>query len=93
MLVVNSEQIYKNNTVLNYLPKRIRKFMYFVEWEELEEIRLRLGLPLILQYRDGTFFLNDKGQTVLIGENLFTVTKNAGKNVVIRFYRNGFGIR
>lgn len=75
MLVVNSEQIYKNNTVLNYLPKRIRKFMYFVEWEELEEIRLRLGLPLILQYRDGTFFLNDKGQTVLIGENLFTVTK------------------
>lgn len=75
MLVVNSEQIYKNNTVLNYLPKRIRKFMYFVEWEELEEIRLRLGLPLILQYRDGTFFLNDKGQTVLFGENLFTVTK------------------
>ena len=75
MLVVNSEQIYKNNTVLNYLPKRIRKFMYFVEWEELEEIRLRLGRPLILQYRDGTFFLNDKGQTVLIGENLFTVTK------------------
>ena len=53
MLVVNSEQIYKNNTVLNYLPKRIRKFMYFVEWEELEEIRLRLGRPLILQYRDG----------------------------------------
>ena len=75
MLVVNSEQIYKNNTVLNYLPKRIRKFLYFIEWEELEEIRLRLGLPLILQYRDGTFFLNDKGQTVLIGENLFTVTK------------------
>lgn len=75
MLVVNSEQVYKNNTVLNYLPKRIRKFMYFAEWEELEEIRLRLGLPLMLQYRDGTFFLNDKGQTVLVGENLLTITK------------------
>ena len=75
MLVVNSEQIYKNNTILNYLPKRIRKFLYFIDWDELEEIRLRLGLPLMLQYRDGTFFLNDKGGVVLIGENLMIVTK------------------
>lgn len=75
MLVVNSEQLYKDNTVLSYLPKRIRKFMYFIEWEELEEIRLRLGLPVMLQYRDGVFFLNDKGKTVLLGDNLLTVTK------------------
>ena len=75
MLVVNSEQLYKDNVILSYLPKRIRKFMYFIEWEELEEIRLRLGMPVMLQYRDGVFFLNDKGATVLVGDNLLTVTK------------------
>lgn len=75
MLVVNSEQLYKNNVVLGYLPKRIRKFIYFIEWEELEEIRLRLGLPVMLQYRDGVFYINDKGKTVLAGENLLRITK------------------
>ena len=75
MLVVNSEQAYKDNTVLSYLPKRIRKFMYFIEWEELEEIRLRLGLPVILQYRNGVFYINDKGKTVLLGDNLLKATK------------------
>lgn len=75
MLVVNSEQAYKDNTVLSYLPKRIRKFMYFTEWEELEEIRLRLGLPVMLQYRDGTFYLNDKGKPVLLGDNLLHATR------------------
>ncbi len=75
MLVVNNEQIYKNNQVLGYLPARIRKFMYFIEWEELEEIRLRQGLPVVLQYRDGTFFLDEKGKPVLVGDKLVRVTK------------------
>lgn len=75
MLVVNSEQTYKDNNILPYLPKRIRKFMYFIEWEELEEIRLRLGLPVMLQYRDGVFYLNDKGKTVLLSDKLLNVSK------------------
>lgn len=75
MLVVNSEQTFGNNPVLNYLPKRIRKYMYFADPEELEEIRLRPGLPVVLQYRSDAFFLNDAGKTVLFGDNLIKATK------------------
>lgn len=75
MLVVNGLQGVSANTVLGYLPKRIRKYMYFAEWEELEEIRLRLGLPVMLQYRDAVLCLNDKGKGVILGENLITPTR------------------
>ena len=76
MLVVNSEELYKSNDILGYLPRRIRKYFYFIEWEELEEIRLRQGLPVMLEYRDGTFFVDDKGKAVLTAEGkLLTVTK------------------
>lgn len=75
MLVVNNEQLYKNNTISSYLPKRIRKIMYFIDWEELEEIRLRQGLPVMLHYRDGVFFIDSRGSAVLSGDNLITATK------------------
>lgn len=75
MFVANSEETYKTNEIITYLPKRIRKYMYFAEWDELEEIRLRLGLPVTLQYRDAMFFLNDKGAPVLFGDKLLRVTK------------------
>lgn len=75
MFVANSEETYKTSEVITYLPKRIRRYMYFIEWDELEEIRLRLGLPVALQYRDAMFFLNDKGNTVLFGDNLLRTTK------------------
>lgn len=75
MLVVNGACAAAGNTVLEYLPRRIRKYMYFIEWEELEEIRLRLGLPVMLQYRDAVFCLNDKGKAVILGENLICPSK------------------
>ncbi len=76
MLIVNGVQGVMGNAVLGYLPKRIRKYMYFAEWEELEEIRLRLGLPVMLQYRDAVLCLNDKGRGVILGENLVIPTQS-----------------
>lgn len=76
MLVVNGLEGIMSNTVLGYLPKRIRKYMYFADWDELEEIRLRLGLPVMLQYRDAVLCLNDKGGGVIRGENLVCPTSS-----------------
>ncbi len=71
MLIVNNSQLTDNSEILGYLPRHIRKLMYFIDFSELEEIRLRQGLPVILQYRDGVFYLSDKGHPVLVGENLY----------------------
>lgn len=75
MLVVSGEQSCFGSQILNYLPKKIRKVMYFADWEELEEIRLRTGIPVVLRYRSGTFFVNDRGRTVSAGDRLLKTTK------------------
>ena len=75
MLIVNDSKTLNNSDILGYIPSRIRKLLYFVDFTELEEIRLRQGLPVVLQYRDGTFFLNDKGNPILVDKNLFITSK------------------
>lgn len=75
MLIVNDCQLSTNAEILGFLPKRIRKLMYFINFSELEEIRLRHGLPVTLQYRDGVFFLSDKGTAILVGENPYIASK------------------
>ncbi|MBE7044981.1 MAG: stage III sporulation protein AA [Ruminococcaceae bacterium] len=62
MLVINNEQTSGYNRLFLYLPGRIRKFLYFIPTEGLEEIRLRLGLPVALYYRDRCCYLTPKGQ-------------------------------
>lgn len=68
MLVVNSFEGYRDNPIFKFLPKKIRRLMYFADWNELEEIRLRRGLPVILQYRAGTFFLNERGRCTALAD-------------------------
>ena len=75
MLIVNNSYPSDTSEILAFLPKRIRRLMNFVDFFELEEIRLRQGIPITLQYRDGVFFLNDKGNPVLVGDNLFIPSK------------------
>lgn len=62
MLVVNNDQNCQNNRLFKYLPKSIRKLMYFISTEGLEEIRLRQGLPIALYYRDKCCYITPKGQ-------------------------------
>ena len=60
MLVINSEQT--ENRFLLYLPRRIRRYLYMIPMEGLEELRLRLGLPVALYYTDRCCYLTEKGQ-------------------------------
>ena len=60
MLVINSEQA--ENRFLLYLPRRIRRYLYMIPMEGLEELRLRLGLPVALYYTDRCCYLTEKGQ-------------------------------
>lgn len=62
MLVINDDKMCKHNRLFSYLPKKIRKIMYFIPTEGLEEIRLRLGLPIALYYKDRCCYITQKGQ-------------------------------
>jgi len=62
MLIVNNDHECTSGKFLRYLPKRIRKLMYFITDDGLEEIRLRQGLPVALYYRDRCCYITPKGQ-------------------------------
>lgn len=57
MLITNTER----KGILEFLPRRIRKIMYFIPTEGLEEIRLRLGLPIALLYADRCCYITKDG--------------------------------
>lgn len=48
--------------LLDFLPKRIRDFLYFLPLDSLEEIRLRQGLPITLAYADGCRYITASGK-------------------------------
>ncbi len=57
--------------VSHFLPKVIRDILdrsSLPLWEDLEEIRLRLGRPLALHRREGDFYLNERGEPALPGQ-------------------------
>lgn len=62
MLVLNNELSSRESGLFRYLPEKIRKIMYFIPTDGLEEIRLRQGLPIALYYGDRCRYLTPKGQ-------------------------------
>lgn len=73
MLVVNDER--NGNAFLKYLPRKIRKLMYFISTDGLEEVRLRQGLPVALYYADRCRYITPKGQLSLSYTGCITATK------------------
>lgn len=75
MLVLNNEQNSRENTLFRYLPKKIRKIMYFIPTEGLEEIRLRQGLPIALYYSDRCCYITTGGQLSVSYSGCMIATK------------------
>lgn len=61
MVIANNEQIGNEFEFYSYLPRTVRRLMYSVITDELEEIRLRLGQPAALYFADGYRFLSKQG--------------------------------
>lgn len=57
MVIAINEQQSNALNFLSYLPPEVRKRLYGVNADELEEVRLRLGSPVMLYFSDGYRFL------------------------------------
>lgn len=60
MLIANNQK--NTPSIIEFLPKRLRKIMYFLPTDGLEEIRLRLGLPIALSYSDRMCYITPSGE-------------------------------
>ena len=73
MLIVNYEQAVKTSSILKFLPGRIKKTLSFIDFDNIEEIRLRKGLPLVIYKGSSNFFITERA----------TVTKNRQKALLV----------
>ncbi len=76
MLIINNKQTISYHPILKYLPAKPRNLLTFTNVGEAEEIRLRKGLPLVVNFSDNSYFLTNNGtftqninNAVMISEN------------------------
>lgn len=75
MYIANNETAVSSKGILNYMPQGIRRYMYGVNLDGACEIHMRLGKPLCINYGDGRFYLNAKGNLTPIPNSTLKVTR------------------
>ena len=75
MYIANNETAVSSKGILNYMPQGIRRYMYGVNLDGACEIHMRLGKPLCINYSDGRFYLNAKGNLTPIPNSTLKVTR------------------
>lgn len=73
MLILNNEQAYTYHPIIRYIPKRLRKYLISVRLDEVEEIRLRKGQPMMLYGSFPPKYISEKGTTGRISGSMLTV--------------------
>lgn len=61
--------------ILGCMPKNIRRRLININLEEAEEIRLNIGKPISINFFDGCYYINAKGNLTRIPNNAVCATK------------------
>ncbi len=64
MYIANCEAVSAFRGILDYMPREIRRYFFNVDLSDAYEVRLCLGQPVCIYFRDGRYFLGSKGQAV-----------------------------
>ncbi len=57
MLIVNDKQGVSIHPILKYLPSKFRRLLTFTELHYAEELRMRKGLPFVVNFSDNSYFM------------------------------------
>lgn len=61
MYIVTNEEATQGHNIINILPPSIRRYMYNINLDEAEEIRLIQGKPIFIRYPDADYYITQKG--------------------------------
>ena len=61
MYIVTNEEQGVRRTIINIFPPSLKRYMYNINLDEAEEIRLIKGKPLIVRYSDADYYPTVKG--------------------------------
>ncbi len=57
MLIVNDKQGVSIHPILKYLPSKFKRLLTFTELHYAEELRMRKGLPFVINFSDNSYFI------------------------------------
>ena len=75
MYIANNETVSASRGILDFMPQGIRRYMYGVDLDGAQEIRLRLDKPLAIHYADGCFYLVGRGKLSPLPVSALRVTR------------------
>ncbi len=75
MYIANNETAFGTGGILNFMPRGIRRYMYNIDLDGACEIHMRLGKPLTIQYSDGSYYIDPKGNLTVIPASSLKATR------------------
>ena len=73
MYIASCETVISHG-ILRYLPRDIRVALGQVDLSGAQEIRLRLGKPLVIHYGDGSYYIGKRGNLTALPNSALRVT-------------------
>lgn len=61
MYIATNEDLTSRSSIINILPQSLKRYMYTINLDEAEEIRMIQGKPMYIRYPDGDYFITQKG--------------------------------
>lgn len=61
MYIVTNEEVMPRNNIITLFPVSLRRYMYNINLNEAEEIRLIQGKPVFIRYPDADYYITQKG--------------------------------
>ena len=74
MLIINNKETVTYHPIIKYLPQKFKKLLSFVNLSDAEEIRLRKGLPLVINFSVKSMFITESGVFTNTLKNAVKVT-------------------
>lgn len=88
MLIVSEET--KISGVLDYIPRKIRKYLYSIDLDDVEEIRIRKNMPVTIKTSSGRFILTKQGELSCINKNPVMCDRETIEEALMSVCENSF---
>lgn len=79
MYIANAEETVYQSSIIEYIPKNIRRFLYNIDLSKANEIHLGVDKPLCIYFYDGYFFINRSGN---LTKNIFEAVKTSHSDIL-----------
>lgn len=88
MIIVSEETI--ENKIMDYIPKKIRKYLYCTDIENAEEIHIRKNMPVTVKTGGRQYILTKKGQLSFVSDNAVFADERDISDAVMLICENSF---